>query len=374
MLNKIKVGILTFHDGFNHGGFLQAYCLQRTLEELGAEVLIINYSSRKYKLKEIKTLLISGIRSSFGLEILKAKILNLMKILTLKSNMKTMLKLTPFSKNLEKITRQEQFDLVILGSDEIWNFQNPLVGLDHSYFGENIYAESIVSYAPSFGSVALDETIPKSVVDCLSRLTRISVRDEHSSKLIKGIGLNAETVLDPTFLYNIQLSEKGNTVTEYILVYLNGNPPESVISELREFASSSNKKLLALGYYKPWCDLNYVNVSIFDWLSFFKNSDLVITNTFHGTIFSILNEKEFCVLDSKRKSNKLNSLLDLLLLTKRKKDSQRFAEVFGTTIDYQLVQQRIQQERKKSFQYLQELVAISATQKENRRSTVSTFQ
>ena len=349
----MKVGILTFHDGYNHGGFLQVYCLQETLKSLGVDVEIINYRSNNHRWKEYKIILLSGLRRSFGWHIIKTKILNISKILKFRNHIANLLNITHFSNDISKITGKLDFDVVILGSDEIWNFQNPIVGLEPAYFGKGIKAKRIVSYAPSFGQVSLNDDIPEQIIDCLKSLSDISVRDENSTEILRKIGLDAERVLDPTFLHRIYLPDILCSVSDYILIYLNGEPKLDEIEELKLYAKHNSKKLVALSYGKKWCDHSFVNVDIFEWLNLFKNANSIVTNTFHGTIYSILEKKSFCVIDSKAKSNKIDSLLESLdLLNHKNNEYEDIQTILRRKIDYSSVGQLIDEQRERSLRYL----------------------
>ncbi len=347
-----KVGILTFHDGINHGGFLQAYCLQEVLKKEGKQVKIINYKSAEHRTKERKVFLGNSIKSYLRPKQLKRIILNLFKIIKFKNNQK-LLESTKYSQEVSSIIKSESFDTVILGSDEIWNFKNPLVGLDLTYFGKDIKANKIISYAPSFGQVSTDELIDRDIIDCLQNLSSVSARDSNSIQILNSLSITAQKVLDPTFLHEITLPEKKLNTDKYILIYLTGVTPSKDVEYLRQYARANNKKLLAISYPQSWCDRSFVNVGIFEWLRFFKDADAVITNTFHGSIYSILYKKNFCVFRSEYKANKINSLLQDLSLLEFKVDNVRdVIQRLSNPPDYFKVFEKISDYREQSLNYL----------------------
>lgn len=352
----MKVGILTCHDSINHGSFLQAYCLQEALKKLGLEVKIINYKSRHQHLKEHQAFL--GSFSSYLNPILylkhkelRRRVLNFSKIQKFKKNHK-LFNLTRFSHQVINASRDEDFDLVVLGSDEIWNFKNDFLGLDLTYFGQGISARKIISYAPSFGQVTSADKIPQEVFDCLQKLSAISVRDENSLRILKTHSLNAIKVLDPTFLHEVKIPHTYNSLSNYVLIYMTYAEGED-ISYFQEYAKKRQKKLIAIGYEHSWCDLSFVNIDVFEWLNFFRNADTIFTNSFHGSIYSILNRKDFYVVRPTAKSNKINNLLNDLGLSSRIVNQLKdLSQIQGQILSYDEVEKAIKTYKQKSFDYL----------------------
>ncbi|MFA5337143.1 MAG: polysaccharide pyruvyl transferase family protein [Candidatus Omnitrophota bacterium] len=353
--NKIKVGILTLYP-FNHGALLQAYCLQEAVKELGVAVKIIHYRKINSYVLEYRDFL-GNPKQYIRPRTLKVKILTLLKLIKLWRN-RRFLQLTDFSQNIGKITAKEKFDIVILGSDEIWNYKNAVVGFDLTYFGKGIKTKKLVSYGVSFGQVNFGEKINEQVVDCLRHLNCISVRDLNSLEIIRSFSLKAEKVLDPTFLHDICLPPFGKKLPGYILVYLNFISRENVFY-IREYARKNNKKLIAIGLHMPWCDMNFIDVDVFEWLNFIKHADSVITNTFHGTIFSILYKKSFCVLDVGTKVNKISSLLDDFNLIRQKTDNAKnLNELLNQTLDYSDVFKIVDRVKRESLNYLKKSIGM----------------
>ncbi len=213
----MKVGILTFPDVINHGAYLQAYGLAKTIESLNHKVSLIPYKNFKHWLNEYKALLVKKNPAlAFS---------NFLKILKFRSAQKKLnLKKITFLKN--KINR-EHYDTIVVGSDIVWNFISPFLGKDNIYFGHGLNTNRIVSYAPSFGYVENDKEIPDYVVDGLKKFSHISVRDENSKEVVKkAIGKEPQIVLDPTFLYDYYGQEIEPRFENYMLIYAFGLRPE----------------------------------------------------------------------------------------------------------------------------------------------------
>lgn len=342
---KTKVGILTFHNEINHGSYLQCYALFRSLKNLGYNVEIINYKNFIYWLKEYKVFLVT--------KNIKTFINNLKKIRKFeKAYKKFELKKLLFT---HREVQKKYYDVVLIGSDEVWSFNNPLLNYDPIYFGHNLNANKIVAYATSFGNSSLEDVISQDAVDGLKKFNAISVRDENSQQIIKKIlGYKPEIVLDPTFLYNFKGEEIEPPYKNYILVYA-AIPEQKYVEKLKEFGKKQNKKLVSIAYKNNWCDVNVIALDPFEWLGYFKNADYIITSTFHGTIYSIIYRKQFTVIPQKDKRNKIISFTNLLPFENVLTDGN-LNLLLSKKIKYANIIKRIDFLRRDSIKYLTEVL------------------
>jgi len=343
MKKKLKIGILTFHDGINHGAYLQCYSLSRILEESGYNVEIVNYKNFQHWLNEYKVFLLT--------KKIKVLINNINKIRKFrKSQKKFKLKKLIFS---HRGVQKSRFDTLIIGSDEVWNFKNPLFGYDPIYFGHNLNVDKIIAFATSFGNVTVKDNIPQCIINGLKKFNAISVRDKNSQQIIKKIlGFKPNIVLDPTFLYNFNGEEVEPPYKNYILVYAVGLQMK-YIEELKKIGKRQNKKMISIAYNNNWCDINVIALDPFEWIGYFKNADYVITNTFHGTIFSIIYKKQFISIPHKDKKNKIISFIELLPL-KNVLINNDLSSTVDIKIEYDTIIKKLDLLRKKSLQYLME--------------------
>ncbi|MDJ0689641.1 MAG: polysaccharide pyruvyl transferase family protein [Xenococcaceae cyanobacterium MO_188.B32] len=352
-LQTKKVGILTLHDSINHGSFLQAYCLQEIIKAMGHDVYIINYKAREHAQRENR-IFWGKAKEYIKFNSLRKRLNNIGKIFKFKKNHKQYYTLTKFSHNIKEIFQKNNFDVVVLGSDEIWNFKNPLFKLDLAYFGKGIRAKKIISYAPSFGQVNLNDEIPIEIKNCLKQISHISGRDNNTLKIIESLGFLAQKVIDPTFLYDLtsQIKNPPKGLSNYILVYVNHIKSDDII-KIKKYANKSNKKLVGLSYERKWCDQNFIVVDPFEWLGFFKFADSIITNTFHGTVYSIINGKNFCVLNPAKKSNKIHDILQEFALLKHKTYEGKAVEnILEIKLDTKNTLQKIKNKKIDSLNYL----------------------
>lgn len=328
----MKIGILTFHDGINHGGFFQAYGTFSFLKSRGYDVEIINYKNSDHFWKEWAAFLL-----------VKNPLLlykNILKILKFKKAHKKFV-MTSFSIDYGKINTKI-YDVIIVGSDIVWNYEWDFLGQDPIYFGNYLEAKKIISYAPSCGAVNLENPIPDYVKNGLNRFAHISVRDQNTANMVKkAIGTEPKIVLDPTFICNFENENDGVLEqSPYILIYAYALR-ENEIKSVSDFAKKNNLKLVSVGYSNKWCDENIVEVGPFEWLSYFKNASFVLTSTFHGTIFSIKYKKNFAISNNDGISKKIKTILSKIDLENRIIVDGNVSYIYINEINYDIVDHKL---------------------------------
>lgn len=308
-----KIGILTFHYTNNYGGVLQALSLQKTLELKGYNVEVINYVPSSSRIVRILTNL--GItKNLFKNRAENFSIINIIKkIIIMKRHSETIMeKFDRFREYEMKISKKvdeksigtilNNYDLIIVGSDQIWNpsqRKRPEYFLD---FGDRFKGKKI--------SYAADSTIKEINVDDMYNLRRslnafssISVRNEHSFEFVKSI-INKEPtiVADPTVLYDFKYDisknrEKGN----YILTYILGKEIEGTHNKALEKIKNVYGDLPVYSIKIPtmnftlsdFADRVFYDLDPIEWLNMFRNAKFVYTDSFHGVLFSLKYHKPF---------------------------------------------------------------------------------
>lgn len=276
----MKIGIITVYDAIdNLGSYLQSYALKITLEDLNHQVFFIENTSQRRMIKKC----IGGIRPirSYHLRILKAY------------------KLFKGWKRFNIIKKEEakKLDLIIYGSDEIWNMDNPYFE-DEFFFGSDIKDIRKIAYATSIGEMDESKLYDKKhIVRGLFDFEKIFVRDEHTMQTIgKFLGTDLKLVCDPTLLVdNKRLQQKIKLPSDnYILVYTYGI--DKYMEEIVvKFARERNLKIVSPCFWHYWCDIT-VQCDPLQMSTLIKGAKYVFTTTFHGAIFSMINNKKMCVL------------------------------------------------------------------------------
>ena len=248
-----KFGIVTYHDGFNFGAFLQVYALQRTLDKLGFLSEIINYKSPSHSYWEYRCLFYTR-----RLAVLSG---NFRKMLAFFRAHKK-LRLSHVASDVKGLS-DLNYECVIFGSDEIWNYSNPIVKLDPVYFGIGVQTARRISYATSCGSLPHDSEVPKVVSQGWENFDHIAVRDGNSKALVsKYVEIPVELVLDPTYLVDFTGEEIECPQSNFILVYTTGFSPV-VQKAVREYAARVGKRLVSIGYRNNFCDENVIGIGPF---------------------------------------------------------------------------------------------------------------
>lgn len=341
----MKICIVTVYNSLNYGAYLQAYALNKVLNDYKNEVSFLKTGARKPFKTTFKLFLSKLLKFKF-----KEAKFELIKLLNFQGPIKKFNTLT----NNENLLKMQ--DIIVFGSDEIWNISRKGVKDYPILFGKGIPDNYFVSYAPSINTTNLEQ-IKESIdfQEAIEKFNRISVRDYHSLNTLKKItSKDIDIVLDPTFLLkkNVysELEEECNE-RDFILVYgYNHDFTGEQINKIKEFAKSVNLKLISVGFYNNWCDES-VAASPFMFLSFMKNAKFVITNTFHGTIFSIIYNKQF-VTYAGNKVKIIDILKRLNLENRIVTDQQKLGGVIKDQIDYQNVKTILEEQINNSYVYI----------------------
>ncbi|MFI0416557.1 MAG: polysaccharide pyruvyl transferase family protein, partial [Candidatus Thiodiazotropha sp.] len=355
--------------------FMQAYALKKTLESFGCSVEFCDFVDGQ------KVHLGSKVKKNTYLnkiikipEIIKAPNKYLSKIIFNKKRNKVFTKKTwPILGVDECPNLNYEADLIIIGSDEVFNYtQNHAFGYVPELFGHNLSANVLASYAASAGYTDIvdivQDDMENEIRKGLANFTCISVRDENTKKIIdKYSKHNPEIVLDPTLIYDFTNDydelEVLNCIGDYLLIYAYADRLDDDLSikKIKKYAKSRLLKLVSIGFFHGWCDYNIV-VTPFEMLSVFKKSTAVITDTFHGTIFSIITKKKFIsyIRQNNVKGsnyNKLQYLLSQLNLESRIYDERKpLSEQISIEIDYNNVKITLGHLKEKSIAYLYNII------------------
>ena len=364
----MNVKILSMQRVVNYGSFMQAYALKKVVETAGHTVAFCDFNA--------------GAARHLGVKVKKVtiwhKIFNLRKLL-FKPN--SYLAYRHFRQQLCQCYTQHAWpalgitaeknldysgDLMIIGSDEVFNYtQNHAFGYVPALFGLGVTTSSIISYAASAGyanaSDVESDGMQDEMIKGFAQFDAIGVRDQNTFELASRYAKQAvHYTIDPTLLVDFsQETPDAHIPPNYLLVYAYGGRIDAAIDvkKITEYAKSKNLRVISVGFYNDWCDENMV-VKPFDLLAVFKHASYVITDTFHGTIFSIKYCKPFVSIiqgENKWGSNasKVGFLLKQLNLSPRIiNNSDNLASDLETPIDYVAVNHTLAILRDQSLQFL----------------------
>lgn len=297
----MKVGIMTWYFGANYGAKAQSYALMKTLSGMGHDTYMVNYKPDVYKSMNRHTSINIKKRKYHPFLVLKGLLRN-RRFEQFNSHYNETKKIIKFDD-----VDQLKLDYVVFGSDAIFNVWHKL--FRYIYMGVGINKTKKISYAPSCEYLDPDYELDRECIDSLKQFCALSVRDENTGKLLKkNIGLSAKRVLDPTLLYDFNDITCKWREDKYILIY-SFFDWEQYQNQLREFANSKGLKIIAIGRYCKWADKSYMAASFEQWICSFRNAAYVFTDSFHGTVFAIKNNKELILCARSDKEDKIKSLL-----------------------------------------------------------------
>lgn len=355
-----KIGIMTMQRINNYGSFLQAYGLKKMIMGLGYEVEFVDFNIEKSIINEEKKGLID--------KIIRNK--NIISFINKKNYLRKTNRLFensywPGIGVSEKNYNPNNIKQLVIGSDEVFNcLQGLPVGYSRELFGKNYESIPVISYAACFGHTTYEGlekySINNEISDMLKKFKAISVRDENSFKIVKKLtNISPVLNLDPALMYNFNDELIDNVkISNYILLYAyTGRLTRDEEKEIKKFAKDNNKKIISLGFYQKIADYNLI-VHPFEILAYFKHADFIITDTFHGTIFSIKNHSNFCTIvryGTIGNNNKLMDLIKRLKLENRiAKDIKDIDLLYKKEINWEITDSILENERKKTIDYLKD--------------------
>ena len=369
-----KVGIITFHFADNFGAVLQTYALSKTIEKFDLEVEIIDYVPKKlrdfYNLYPNVIYAISeyGILSTIRILINKTYNLRRNIIRTRNFNLfrNSHFKVSKKINNLNQLKEEKfTYNYCIVGSDQVWNpkFFSKVSGTYFlNFIGPDIKK---ISYAASIAQ-EVDKCYYNEFIKHLDSFSHISVREE-SAKLFleKIIDKNIEVTLDPTLLLDSKewnkIGRKNNIKDKYILVY--DLTSSTLVIDL------ANKLSLITGYkiISYTCDSNYKNwIGSFstynpsNFLDLIANAEFVVTNSFHGTVFSIIYKRDFYTIPHPTRGSRMIELLNKLDLNSRiiKDDVDIRNSDIHNIINFYDVEKKVLELRSNSMNFLKKSLDI----------------
>ncbi len=365
------VGVMTMHRVPNYGSFLQAYSLKRMIESLGHDVVFVDYHVEpdvEHKGDAVE-MIRCGVRRLR--QELKATSLGHAARKIVKGD-KPSPESVMFSCNgMLGVTERRRYntkcEVLVIGSDEVFNCLQlgPNVGYSLELFGRRANARKMVSYAASFGNTTFEKLerygVAEEVGDCLERFDEISVRDLNSAAIVERLtGETPQMHFDPVLVSGIE-SEDWAPCNESGFVALYGYAfrfSEEECREALEFAHSRRLELIAIGEDQPIRD-RHVRCRPDQVLSYFRAADYAVTDTFHGTIFSVVTHTPFVTIPRFDKNGqggnvqKLTTLLEGLGLAKRRIVSMNeLNDVLSSEMDFKLPDEIRRDEAQKSREYL----------------------
>lgn len=379
-----KIGLAVCYDTKNFGSQLQVLATVKIIEELGYESEII-----QYKKKITPMFVLQTIPRLFNVSFVKAKLAaknknrevekhaEIAKLVAVRNKRFANFVNVYFSKQLRKYAGWEtlvreagnNYDAFLCGSDQLWLPNN---------LGSHFYTLEFapdnkpkIAYATSFGVSEIPSRYRTGFAKFLKRFQALSTRELAGQKIIKELaGKDAQVVCDPTLLFDAEgwskMVQDRRVVDEpYAFCYFLGTNEEHR-KAAEEFKKNTGLKLVTCPFLDNFVegDMNFGDIQMFDmdsadFVNLIKHAEYILTDSFHGSVFSILHHKQFLTFNrfnagANSRNSRIDSLCTLLGLSGR-----RFAgDVMAVQeeIEYDAVEEKLHDLRKDSISYLEHVL------------------
>lgn len=363
----------------NYGTSLQAYATIKVLQENGFNVRIIRYNKQRGLFGTLKALP-QYLRSGGGDELIirinkkiqsvfhpRFKFENSLRNHAVEEGFKENIfePLCDYYNNYEEMSKASStYDVCLVGSDQLWH---PM-GLASGFYNLMFVNDSVpkIAYAASFGVSSIPKFQHEGTKKYLERMDWISVREQKGKEIVETLSnAKADFVCDPTMLLtkqeweNFSAPSKKNINEPYIFVYFLGERPE-IREKAKELAQKTGCKLVVMRHVDKFIkmddyfgDFAPYDIDPRDFVNLLRNANYVVTDSFHGTIFSIMMEKKFITfyrvntLKSGSTHSRIDSLLDKFGLTSRLFKDDIYSQAVAD-IDYSKVSLKAEEFRQHS--------------------------
>lgn len=387
-MRKVGGVVIMHHNHNNYGTSLQGFATVKTIQNLGYPFRIIRYQKKRTIVELMETLpglIKSGAVKEAKFRLCKKLFRNTHPVYARNISERTE-SVNRFKKKYfdsisdyytgydELCKGAKEYDVIFVGSDQVWG---PLSL--YSRFYNLLFVDKTIpqfSYASSFGVSNIFEWQKEGTKEFLDKLDVIGVREVHGKTIVDSLSKNkAKVVVDPTMLLTKQdweevISNSNLEINEpYILSYMLG-PRRDVRQEIMNLGKRMGLKVVSfrhMDWYEPadegFGDIPVYNADPLDFIKLLSRAKYVCTDSFHGTVFSILFHRKFITFyrqlptSSKSTHSRIDSLLDILGLSGRLFDECAYDQIVKD-INYAKVDNKLRDLREDSLEFLKGALEI----------------
>ena len=374
----MKVGIVTYFTPDNYGAVLQAYALQTVVKRLGYDCEIVDYVCKARRKKHKLQIPRNPVNLLRNLKVAFEKKHRIpAKQAGFADFRRRFLMLSPHC-NIVSDIDVGRYQALIAGSDQIWN---PNINeWDSAYWLAFANGKDVrkIAYAPSFGRATLTTAQKRDYAEYLKDFYVVSCRESDGVELVRTElhYPDASQTIDPTLLleksdYDICREERKDKPPRYVLCFYvgsidNGNP---LVDLARRMAKIHDASLVFVSnevYSRSFFPPHFINPTPGEALDLISSAQFVVTNSFHGMVFSIQFEKEFFVYTGSGRENRVASLLDQCGIGERLIPQYSTGDALPNvgSINYQSVTAALQKPRGESLSFLRK--ALDGLEKTSR--------
>ena len=361
----MKIAILTITEGTNYGNRLQNYAVQKILEYLGIKVeTLINKSGSERKrldiLLNIKRII--GRIKNYLINAKYKKTINIRKENFIKFNNQFInYSNIVINNEYNDSTINNIYNFFVCGSDQIWN---PMFKENASAnFLQFANPEKRIAFCPSFGVSTIPKNRKEEYSEYLRDFSKLSIREADGANIIKELSnRQAMVLIDPTLLLSkkdwkkISKKPRFNIEKKYILTYFLGKISEEKKENIKKIAEKKNYEIINLGKKEY---IQYYTAGPSEFLWYIENAEIILTDSFHACVFSILFDKTFYVFDREDKMQSMNSRIETLFNIFNLQQ-QRFSNWNNIKFEhnYDHIGSILEKEREKSINFLKKALDI----------------
>ena len=359
----MKAGVLTFHNSLNCGAVLQAYALQTILQRLGVKVYVLDFLRKRDNVKCFSAESLSALYHS-----LRRLVLERIRIGKYARFRRRVLNLTRTIRASDQMPTE--FDVFLVGSDQVWNPVNNERNM-HFFLDFVPCGKKRIAYAASCGAKSFPTDYEDQMKPLLGKFNAISVREQEAIPMLERLtGLSPSLVCDPSLLLDaedyLRIASARRQVKEpYVCVYVIGQHGKALAIARNIADRIGVRRIVILGNRRAEWRLPDVgrekNVYMYgpsEFLRYVSDAEFVVTNSFHGTAFSLVFNKEFVsALNGTEGDGRMLTLLDRVGLRSRAL-LPTWKGLPEAAIDYNKVVGRLGVLRAESLMFLKEALEL----------------
>lgn len=366
-----KIGIISMQRVVNHGSFLQAYGLKKTIEDNieNAKCEFIDLpTTREENVTDGKRPLIDRVKYWYHRVLHHEKVCmeyeahwNYVKYKRIYAD-----SIASYLA-IEKVPNHKtNYDTVVIGSDEVFNCTQDNAPWFKSMFlfGGGVASKNIISYAGSFGYTTIERLreykLEQPVKSNLNHFAAISVRDNNSKEIVEELtGKTPYCHLDPVLIYDFEKEvvepKRGKMIVVY--QYPHRIKEKKYIEMIRKLAKSGGYKIVSVFGHCDWADENLV-LTPFEAMGYIKKADYVVTDTFHGCIMSIKFNKKFLAFSRSSNRQKLVDLMERFCVESQivTEQNENLENILENKIDWSYANNKLAKERGETIAYLKKYI------------------
>ncbi len=359
----MKISIITVLNTVNYGSALQTLATQKFFEKLGLEVEFVDYW-RKDQTKKARIRRIILDKKKTVKQWIKKPLRDFFEIQAINESEKVFRKFILEKIHLtdktystfEELTNDcPQADMYATGSDQMWN-SGWNQGIERSFFLEYVPEEKKrIAFATSIGKIKFEETEAKEIIPLIQKYDLITLREQSAVDLLGNYGVDGSLVLDPTLTLNkeewFEIIPEKKREKPYLLVYqLHLTHDNANFSEaIKKIAEQKGLEIVRIAYSHSDRKVGekVVLPEVFEFLSLIKGAEFIVTDSFHGTAFSINFNKQFAVIYPEHFSTRMDNILQLTDLQERRYRNSDTIDKWEKQISYEPINAILDERRSK---------------------------